>query len=351
LIVTIESLAFGGDGIARHEGQVIFIPFTAPGDTVRIELTERKKSFARGRIVEMISASPRRLAAPCAYYGECGGCQYQHLPYEDEIAAKYQQIRDVLERIGKMVEPPVRPVLASPRDYQYRNRITVHAEEGRLGFRSTDGRTLVNVQKCLLAMPEVNDALRGLRRQQREKGHFSVRHPDLPPSGFYQTNQYQQDTLRTVVNEAIGVGGGTLVEGYCGGGFFTEFLASKFQEIIAIEKDDRSLRDAERMKIPHTSFVCADVAEQLPKVLQGRETSSLTVLVDPPREGLDAAVTRALTEHRASTLVYVSCNPSTLARDLLRLGDAYTVEWIQPIDLFPRTGHVECVARLVVRTA
>ncbi|MFQ3671647.1 MAG: TRAM domain-containing protein, partial [Verrucomicrobiia bacterium] len=155
--VRIEDVAFGGDGVGRVNGMVVFAPFTAVGDRVTVKVIKTGKRFVRGLPMGCAEEGPGRVVPECPYYGACGGCQYQHVDYPTELAAKTKQLRDVLERIGGVGEVRLGPVVASPEVYGYRNRITVHRQEGRLGFWAIDGKTVVDVERCALASEAVNE--------------------------------------------------------------------------------------------------------------------------------------------------------------------------------------------------
>lgn len=342
--VVIQKVVFGGQGLARHgEGFVILVPFAAEEDRLRVRITERKAHHARAGILDILEGGRGRETAPCPYYGECGGCQYQHLTYAEECRLKENQVREAFARIGKLPEAPIRPVIASPEAYGYRNRITVHAAEGRIGFRSTDGRRLVDIDACLIARPEVNEELARLRLSHPPEGHYSLRDGTVPRSGFAQANHDLRETLRGLVAEALPAKGKVLLEGYCGGGFFTGAVAERFERIVAIDNDARTLRDARRLNLAQVSWREADVAEALPRELAEVEADSCTILLDPPREGLAVSLAGALCGHAVERLVYVSCNPATLARDARILSSRYHLLSVQPIDLFPRTAQIECV--------
>ncbi|SDT98461.1 23S rRNA (uracil1939-C5)-methyltransferase [Verrucomicrobium sp. GAS474] len=364
LTLTIDSLAFGGEGIARDNGRVVFVPFTAPGDVVEVRITEAKKTFARGEVVQVVTPGPDRAAAPCPYYGpkRCGGCQYQHLTYEAELKAKAGHVAEALTRIGKLTlaAGTIEPIVPSPQPYGYRNRITVHRSENgkgdKIGFHRAESHDIIDIPHCLIAAPEVNDALGALRRQELapKRGravnftrptHFSLRHPDLPPSAFHQVNLFLLGPLRDLVAGWVGTGR-RLVEGYCGGGFFTEVLAPHFASITAIEFDSRSLRDARRKTLINVAWIEGSVEECLGAALaaSGAEGTD-ALLLDPPREGLAPGVVTAIlaAEQPPRRIVYVSCNPATLARDGGKLSARYTLARVQPLDLFPRTAQVESI--------
>jgi len=348
--VAIEKVIFGGDGLARFSrGFVVFVPFAAEGDRVRVRITERKAHHARGEIVEMLQPGPARENPPCPYYGKCGGCQYQHLAYAEEWRLKEAQVREAFARVGKLPDAPILPIIVGRSPYGYRNRITVHAESGRVGFRGVDGRSLVDIRECLLARPEVNVQLARVRGKGNhpDDGHYSLRDKTVPPSGFFQANHDLRETLRSLIVRALPERGGTLLEGYCGGGFFTEMAAGRFERVLAVDNDPRTLRDARRLSLANVEWREGDVAFVLPEELRalseaaGKETS---VLVDPPREGLPVRLAEALCLDPVAHLVYVSCDPATLARDAGMLAKTYRLVSVQPIDLFPRTAQIECVS-------
>jgi 23S rRNA (uracil1939-C5)-methyltransferase len=346
--VTIEKVIFGGDGLARTpQGFVIFVPFAAEGDQLRVKIIDRKAHHARGEIVEIVQPGRDRETAPCSYYARCGGCQYQHLSYAEECRLKENQVREAFARVGKLPDAPVLPIIPSPNPYGYRNRITVHAEAGRIGFRGVNGRDLIDIRECLLARPAVNAELERLRTSSQAEGHYSLRDSTVPPSGFFQANHDLREALRGLVASALPAQGKTLLEGYCGGGFFTEVVAGRFERVLGVDNDPRTLRDAHRLALTNVEWRDADAAYVLPEELRalteatGKETS---VLVDPPREGLPLRLAEALCLDKVATLVYVSCDPATLARDAKMLAKTYRLVSVQPIDLFPRTAQIECVS-------
>lgn len=256
-------------------------------------------------------------------------------------------MREAFARVAKLPNAPILPAIPSPSPYGYRNRITVHAESGQVGFRSVNGRDLIDIHECLLARPEVNAQLGRLRASRPTDGHYSLRDATVPPSGFFQANHDLHETLRSLIAAALPEKGATLLEGYCGGGFFTESIAGRFQRVVAVDNDPRTLRDAHRLSLGNVEWRDADVASVLPEELRaltaetGPETS---VLVDPPREGLPIRLAEALCLDPVAQLVYVSCDPATLARDAKLLAKTYRLVSVQPIDLFPRTAQIECVS-------
>ncbi len=336
LRLEIADVAFGGDGVARHEGRVVFVPLTAPGDVVEARVVSERKGFLRAEVQRVIEPSPDREEPGCRHFGRCGGCCYQHIRYPAQLALKQKQVREALSRIGKIAEPPVSEIIPSPEPYGYRNRITVHAAGGVVGFWSRDGASLVDVDRCPIAGEQVNARLAELRARAPFEGHFSLREAGLPRSGFAQANRFLLDALRAAVTEAFAPGGEQLFEGYCGSGFFTAALAGMFREVEACDSDSRLLRDVP--EIENVTWRHGDVGEWLP----GSKADA--VLLDPPREGLPRDVIDALKRRPPARLVYVSCDPPTFARDAGRLSGALRLESVKPIDLFPQTAQIECVA-------
>jgi 23S rRNA (uracil1939-C5)-methyltransferase len=346
--VTIEKVIFGGDGLARlAEGFVIFVPFAAEGDRLKVRLIERKPRHARAEIVEILQPGPARENPPCPYYARCGGCQYQHVTYAEECRLKENQVREAFARVGKLPDAPIRSIIPSPNPYGYRNRITVHAESRRIGFRGVNGRDLIDIRECLLARADVNAQLTRLRENRPADGHYSLRDATVPPSGFFQANHDLREPLRKLIAEALPERGELLIEGYCGGGFFTEALASRFERVVAVDNDPRTLKDAHRLGLANVEWRDADAAFVLPEELRALTEATgpkTSVLVDPPREGLPIRLAEALCIDPVAQLAYVSCDPATLARDARLLAKTYRLVSVQPIDLFPRTAQIECVS-------
>jgi len=335
--VRMESLAFGGDGVARHEGRVVFVPFTAPGELVEIRILHDKKNFVRAEVVRVVEPAPGRVEPRCPVFGRCGGCQYQHLAYDTQVSAKSSQVRETLQRLGGVSPDLVAAVVPSPAPWSYRNRISVHVEQGQVGFRGLDNRSLVEVSRCHIASDAVNAKLAALRSAPGRDGTYSLREDGVNPQGFAQCNAGAAALLRECAVRAAGQGE-RLFEGFCGSGFFTELLASAFREIAACDSDERLIRQAPRL--PGVRWHCL-----LAELLYHKEAAPV-VFLDPPRDGLPEAMTEAILRKPPTRLVYVSCNPATLARDAKRLAQSLRVVSVTPFDLFPQTAHIECVAVL-----
>src|SRR5690242_12222488 len=174
--LTIEDIAFGGKGVGREQGKAVFVPYTIESELVSAEIVREKKQFAEAELVEVKQSSPNRVAPECPYFGRCGGCAYQHIDYQHQLAIKWRQVRDALQRIGKLKDIPLRPIVPSPTQYGYRNRITVHALDGVTGFFRRDSHRLVDIDRCPISRDEVNQTLAELRAQNYvREGHYTLR--------------------------------------------------------------------------------------------------------------------------------------------------------------------------------
>lgn len=343
LSLDITGIAYGGAGIARHEGRVVFVPFTIPGETVNARVAAVHRSWVKAEVTDITKPSPDRVPAPCPWFGRCGGCAYQHMAYSRQLEAKTHQVAEALRRIGKFSDPPVEPARPSPLEYGYRNRITVHVEPPVVGFRGTDPRRLVGVGKCLLADETVNAALDHLRSKKRLRpGPATLRsHPEH--AGFRQVNDQAADILAGVVAEAAG-DGNLLIDAYCGSGFFAKRLRARFTKVMGIDWDSRAVEAARSDTSHGEEYLAGDAAELLPEALAG--SPDAVVLLDPPAQGVAQAVIDTLLAVRPARLVYVSCDPATLARDLAKLSPAYRLARAVPVDMFPQTASIETVCML-----
>lgn len=342
----VEDLAFGGEGILKIDGAVIFVPYVIPGEEVEVSIVQAKKSFYRAKLVRVLEPSPSRVEPVCPYFGICGGCQYQHIDYTVERNFKEKQLSDLLQRVGQIASPDIRPMHFS-QPYNYRNRITVHQEHGRVGFRDINGQNLVDIKECAIASREVNKKLEKLRQSNPRRPHYSVRANAVAGEAFHQTNQLMGKVLLERVCSAVSEGVDSLLEGYAGVGFFTHELAKRIPEIIAIESNFKAVEEAK--KAPESAkvkWVSGTVEEHFPHLRAQLKGSRVVCLLDPPREGLSEIVRRDLLDMSFEKIVYLSCNPATLARDLKALRAKWEPEFFETLDMFPRTAHLECLTGL-----
>src|ERR1041385_8631703 len=234
LIVEIADIAFGGEGVARVEEFVVFVPFVLVGEEVEVEVTEVKKRFARARLVQVLKASPQRVAPACRYFGECGGCQYQHIEYAAQLELKRKQIADLFERLGGCSRDAVAPVIPCPQPYGYRNRIMIRSQWDKfkqglnIGYIRADSRLVVDIEECPIAEPALNAEIQRVRAHPPPKGGLKVvlRIPPeewfVPPDSFFQNNFFLLPKLLETVRETLKhAATGHLIDVYCGVGFFS----------------------------------------------------------------------------------------------------------------------------------
>ena len=338
----IHDVAFGGAGVGRLDAKIVFVPFTIDGEQVEAEIVERRKSFDRAQLRKVVVRSAQRVNPICPYFGHCGGCDYQHITYQHQLGLKRRQVVQLLERIGRITDVEVLPTLASASPYAFRNRISVHATEGRIGFFEKNSRNVVDVERCAIATPAVNDALKELRATGLADGkHRTLRGAGVPRT-FTQTNDFIAGALLDfVVHQVVS---GVLVDAYCGSGFFGHALAERLQKVIGIDWNEASINAARQSAGSNETYICGDVAKTIESLLEVNRPQ--TVILDPSADGVDERVTNALVTHPSNRLIYVSCNPATLARDLARLRSKFTIVTVQPFDMFPQTAEIEAVAVL-----
>jgi 23S rRNA (uracil1939-C5)-methyltransferase len=442
--VRIDSLAYGGNGVGRVDGFVVFVRGGLPGDLVRARVTKAKRGFAEAATEEVLEPSAQRVEPPCPYFGLCGGCRFQDLAYESQIAQKERQVRDALERIGRFSSPPLEPIEPAASQYGYRNKLEYSFSDSPegivLGFHRL-GRwdDVVGVDPCLLTTEvgnAIRDAVRDWAREERlgaydqrtnegylrqlvvregrntgqalvmlvtspgerfETGYLvdvlrrvpevrsiqwavnesTGQHTNLPatvlwgedaieeallglrfrlrPNAFLQTNTEMAERLYELVRELAGLTGTENVfDLYCGTGTIGLSLASRAREVWGVEISEESvacaIENAELNGIDNARFFAGNVGQSLEELVEKAGAPDVAI-VDPPRAGLAGKALRRTGQLGAARLVYVSCNPTTLASDLQVLRDEFGYELVRcrPVDMFPQTPHVESVSLLTRR--
>ena len=365
LTVTIQDIAFGGEGVARVDEFVIFVPFVVVGEEVEVEIIEVKKKFARARLLEIRKPAPERVAPACRYFGECGGCQYQHIDYPAQLRLKHKQIADLFQRIGGLPETVIDPVVPCRQPYGYRNRIMIRSQWDKfkqglnIGFIRHDNRLVVDIEECKVAEPALNEQIQFVRADPPPKGGLKVvlrlapEGWEVPRDSFFQNNYFLLPKLVEAVRERVRESGARhLVDAYCGVGFFAIELADLVESFAGIEIDRLAIQAA-RANAAHRGrsngeFVSGDVAAALPELLNRFSPASTAIILDPPRTGCSMAILESLRRTRPRQIIYVSCHPATLARDLnvLLREKVYDLLKVVPLDMFPQTQHIECVADL-----
>ena len=363
--LTIHDLAFGGEGVGRIDDFVVFVPFVIVGETVEVEITEIKKNFARAKLLRVVTPSPERVAPECQYFTQCGGCQYQHIDYAAQLRFKHKQIADLFERVGKISREVVAPVLPCPSPYGYRNRIMIRsqwngpAKKLEIGFIRADNNFVVDIEECKIAEPALNEQIKHVRANPPPKGGLKVvlrvqpENWDVPESSFFQNNFFLLPKLVETVRDFLKAGGAKhLVDLYCGVGFFGIETADVVESFIGVESDQLAIKaarkNAETRQIKNGEFIAAQVEDILPELMQKFSPEKTAVILDPPRKGCRPETLQLLRETRPAQVIYVSCHPATMARDLniLCADGVFELARVQPLDMFPQTQHVECVADL-----
>ncbi len=388
----MEKLVYGGDGLARLDGRVVFTPFVLPGERILVHAEQEKPGMVRARMLEVLDAAPDRVAAQCPVYGRCGGCHYQHAPYAYQLAAKRAILVEALQRVGKM-EPPAEIAVVAAEPFGYRNRVQLHVEEKRLGYREARSHKLCAVSECPVASEKINQAIAALAAMQRDwrwprfikslevftderEVQINVLETDRPvarrffdwcgaqipglvegaldyrgefrvsSNSFFQVNRLLIDRL---VEAAVGgAEGEEAIDLYAGVGLLSMPLARRFHTVTAVESGAGAVRDLEfnaaRAGLENLHAVAQTAEEHLAQL----EKAPDFVVLDPPRTGLGKVVVGRLIELRPRQITIVACDPATLARDLAGLVAAgYRVEAMTLVDLFPQTYHLETVVRLV----
>ena len=412
----LERFIYSGDAMGRLPGgRAVFVPFGLPGERVRVRLTEEKKNFARGEIIEILEASKDRIQPRCKHFGECGGCHYQNLPYETQLEIKTEILHDQLTRIGKIENPPVQPMVACPNPWNYRNHIQFSlSQNGKLGFvRALDwanpSGSILEITECHLPGSSINDFWPQLEfepdtdiervslRAGRDEDLMLVLESDSPEppdleieAGISVAHVYEENTVVMAGNDHIFLRvldrnfkvsapsffqvnsimaekmvqhlitqlpitqSSTLLDIYCGVGLFSAFFAPRCKNVIGIESSTSACEDfvVNLDKFDNVELYEGIAEEVLPNLL-GRfvrdsipeEGNPPYVIVDPPRAGIERHALDAIVKLKPQIIAYVSCDPSTLARDAKRLIEAgYKLTQVTPFDLFPQTYHIESIS-------
>ena len=401
--VEMEKLVYGGDCLGRlPDGRAVFVPFVLPGEIVKVEIVEDKKRFARAVPVEIIQASTRRITPRCLHFGECGGCQYQNLDYQNQLKAKEAIIRDQFERIGKIEDPPINAIVPSPTPWYYRNHVQFHiGQNGELGYIHADGEHLLPIHECHLPQEGINnlwpqidlgespDIYRlGIREDNYENlmlilegeeetppefsldipvsavytppdagltvlaggDHltFSLLNKDFQVSArsFFQVNTPMAEKMVQFLLKNVDFNQDSrVIELYAGVGLFSAFIAEKVQHLTAIESSGAACHDftVNLEAFDNVVLYEAEVEEVAPTL----NLSPDILVADPPRSGLAPGVHDAIGSIQPEKIVYISCDPATLARDVKKiLRKGYNLISVTPFDLFPQTAHVEAIVLL-----
>lgn len=400
--ITITKCVYGGEGMGRlQDGRSVFVPYVLPGEEVQVEIVNSKKRFAKGIPVRWISKAENRINPPCPYFGECGGCHYQHISYGDQIELKQQIIEDQFQRLAGIEALPFKVIEISEEEFNYRNTIRLHvSQDGQLGYLRHNTRELIPIEDCMLAKgnlrkflkqfsllpemeinsiqfrwdvndevlilidsddivpPEISIDFTGSIVHQSPAGEmvlagggtqlFEIN--DVPfvvsAQSFFQANSFIAERMVNYIDRFVsGSPNGTLMDLYSGVGLFSRFFADRFGRCVAIEGSPSAVGDyvVNLDEFEHIEVYEGSVEYMLPSL----DISPDVVIMDPPRAGVDPAVVDWLAEKETPLVVYVSCDPSTLARDIKRLLlQGYKLEEIAMFDQFPQTYHIEMISIL-----
>jgi 23S rRNA (uracil1939-C5)-methyltransferase len=395
----LESMAYGGDAFGRDaNGRMVFVPFALPGERIAAQVVEAHAHWCRARLLEVLEPTADRVSPRCRHFGACGGCHYQHIDPAAQPAIKRAIVQSQLERLGGFLDPRVSPTVPSPSAWNTRNHMQFSlAPDGRLGFQAARSHDVIPVDECHLPEPAIGDVwpmlqlehVPGLERvalrtadDETQIIFHAADEPDvdleldlrasavwLSPYGahilagdpalifdvrgrmfrvhagsFFQVNSALTPVLIDLVLEGLQLTPGqTAFDLYAGVGLFSRFAAERGAHVLAVEQSASACEDFafNLDDLESVTLYQASVDQALPSLLPHPDA----ILVDPPRTGLGREVVSALMAHAPARLVYVSCDPSTLARDGRMLAAAgYSLEGVTPVDLFPQTFHIETVS-------
>lgn len=386
LEVTIEKIVPNGYGMGFAEGLTVFVSLAAAGDRLKVRITQKKGKTAFAEITEIIEPSDERIAPPCVYFGRCGGCDFQQMDYDAQLRAKTAIVRDSLTRIGKINYPREIEIIGSPRPFGYRARVQWHLDtrRRRFGYFRRQSHDVIDVESCPILTGELQTTLTSMRAAVAWESFWSERveieaanagtqvsvysselvEPTDEISFQLDDNRYFYDArsffqgnpflIRELVETALAdAAGKNALDLYCGVGLFTLPLARRFEKVVGVEASEKSI-EAARQNVEHARLETAEFyAESVGEWLtnnSAQRTEVDFILLDPPRAGAERETIEAILAIRAPRVSYVSCDPSTLARDLRLLCEtAYEIESVTALDLFPQTHHVETVVRLKLK--
>jgi 23S rRNA (uracil1939-C5)-methyltransferase len=377
--VEIERILPGGMGLAHAGGKTVVVSLAAPGDRVRVQVEREQGNVLFASIVEIIAPSPIRIEPPCPYFGRCGGCDFQQLTYEAQVAAKSEMIRDCLHRIARLEDVPEIVVTPSPNDWRYRMRAMwqIDQDERTIGYYERGSRRVCDVVDCAVLRPELQEKLEQVRATEWNQFPPDLKHLDVvagengvsfaPAFADFETRelslrirgeiyhynaqsffQINPSLLVPLIDFALDdASGESALDLYSGVGLFTLPLSRQFKKVVAVESNPTAVRFARRnLQNTNARVIAAGVAEWI-RSAPMRDVDF--VLLDPPRAGAESAVIKGILDLRPPQISYVSCDPATLARDLKKLlSGGYKIRSIRGFDLFPQTHHVETVVHLIL---
>lgn len=407
LIVTIDALDHQGRGIAHLEGKTIFVYHALIGETVEIEVLTVKKRIVEAKVIQLLNSSKERIQSSCPYFEQCGGCDLLHMSYQKQLEYKENKVKEIMKKFAG-IEGVVEPIIANEKGFGYRNKVVFQVKH-KIGFYKKKSSEIVEIEKCLLLSPKMNQILSIIRESidleyvnqimirdsatmndtmmvLEVENEFSVKQIPIEkfsnlsilihchqryeviignpfirekvgnlifkisPESFFQVNTKQMENLyQCILEQSFLTGNEKILDLYCGTGTIGMFLSKNAKEVLGIEINEQAVKDAywnkEQNCISNIQFLCGDTGTILTKTSFQPDL----VIVDPPRAGLDELAILELEKINSPKIIYVSCDPVTLARDLKRLEKRYEVTKIIPVDMFSNTYHVECVSLLSLK--
>lgn len=390
-------------GVCKINGMIVFVPKVLVGEKIRIRITEIKKNFARGKAIEVLEESKKRIESKCPYYEECGGCDLIHQTIDENLKFKREKVYNALKRIGK-IDVDVEKCVPSFKNDNYRNKASFKVENDRIGFYKEATYQLTDIKECLLVENEINDCLKEVRNYIKNNNNkinsitikygnargellidiYSLDEEDIKiidflidkvsclktaifndkvvygkgyieeisnglmfdvsSKSFFQVNSMQAEKLYdTAIKSAKLSKNDVALDLYCGTGTITMIVSKYVKKVIGIEIVEDAIRNAKQNmninNINNVNFICGDATKEISKIKEKIDV----IFVDPPRKGMDRKAISIMKKINPKKIIYISCNPVTMARDISYLTDLYDVKKVIPFDMFPNTAHVECV--------
>lgn len=389
VILTIEKMDNSGRGIAYYKNKIVFIPFALPKDEVEIKITKETKKIYEGKLLKVVKPSPLRIEARCPYFGKCGGCDLQNLNYDETLKYKKQKVKDIFSKFGNLDINPV--IIESKKDFNYRNKITLKVRNGLVGFYAKESNDVIEIDKCLIADDVTNNFIPNIKKFNIKNGEIvlktnqdkllvSIKTKDevnldnidfnniegivlngktvygnnyilkkinglnfeVSYNSFFQVNDYINEKLIDIIKKHLSEKE-VVLDLYCGVGSIALRVASVVNKVYGIEIIENAVINAKKNalinKIKNSEFYSGDVSKEILKI----DSSIATTIIDPPREGVDKKVLKNINSQK---IIYVSCNPVTLVRDIKLLSDRYKLKDVYALDMFPYTEHIEMITVL-----
>ncbi len=361
--VKIERLDNFGRGIAYINNKICFIENALPNEIVEVEIVKEKKNFQEAKVLKYITTSSKRIKVDCKYYDKCGGCNLRHISYEEENNYKENKVQELLKHIGN-INIKVNKIIYG-KENNYRNKVTFHNTKKGLGYYEKNTKNIINIDNCLLLDDRINELIKEINTKEQEViirtsndskevilndnstiiTNIGNKKYYISKNSFFQVNKYVTNDLFDLIRKSINKKYNTCLDLYCGTGTIGIYISDLVNKVIGIDYNKDNIINAnknlELNNINNIEFICDKVENKI------NEFSDIDlVIVDPPRAGLDNKTKKYLEKINPERIIYVSCDPATLARDLKDLSESYKVIEVTPVNMFPRTYHCESVTVL-----